>query len=92
VDVAAAAAYLAGRGLLSVLLESGGALAASFWEARLVSKAIIFIAPKIIGGSAAATPVDGPGLSWLMAEAVPLEKMKVRRFGPDLALEGEVRG
>jgi diaminohydroxyphosphoribosylaminopyrimidine deaminase/5-amino-6-(5-phosphoribosylamino)uracil reductase len=78
--------------LLSVLLESGGTLAASFWQARLVSKALVFIAPKIIGGSDAATPVDGPGLSWLMSEAVVLGKIKVRRFGRDVALEGEVRG
>jgi diaminohydroxyphosphoribosylaminopyrimidine deaminase/5-amino-6-(5-phosphoribosylamino)uracil reductase len=92
VDVAAASACLAGRGLLDILLESGGELAASFWQAGLVSRALFFVAPKIIGGAEAATPVGGPGFSWLMSEAVTLEKMKIRRFGRDVALEGEVIG
>jgi diaminohydroxyphosphoribosylaminopyrimidine deaminase/5-amino-6-(5-phosphoribosylamino)uracil reductase len=92
VDVMAAAACLAGRGLLALLLESGGELAASFWQAGLVSKALFFVAPKIMGGAQAATPVGGPGLSWLMSEAVVLGRMKIRRFGQDIALEGEVSG
>lgn len=90
VDVGAAAQFLAERGLLYVLLESGGALAASFWEARLVNRVLFFIAPKVIGGGSAPTPVDGTGLAQTMEGAVQLGKMRVRRYGKDVALEAEV--
>ncbi len=90
VDAAAAARLLAERGALSVLLEGGGELAASFWEAGLVDKALFFIAPKIIGGRAAKTPVEGAGRT-AMSKAIELASLKFRRFGPDVALEGEVK-
>jgi diaminohydroxyphosphoribosylaminopyrimidine deaminase/5-amino-6-(5-phosphoribosylamino)uracil reductase len=90
VDVRAVARLLAERGLLAVLLESGGELAASFWQAGLVDEVSFFVAPKIIGGRDAATPVGGDGLSAAMANAVTLEELTIRRFGQDIALEGKV--
>ncbi len=92
VDVTAVVQFMANRGALDVLLESGGALAASFWKAGLVNHALFFIAPKVIGGSAAPTPIDGTGIASRMAEAVQLGKLRMRRFGIDIALEGEVIG
>ena len=90
VDVRAVAELLAQRGYLSMLLESGGALAASFWQAGLVNRAVYFFAPKIIGGANAPTAVDGPGLSNVMANAQNLGKLTVRRFGNDVALIADV--
>jgi diaminohydroxyphosphoribosylaminopyrimidine deaminase / 5-amino-6-(5-phosphoribosylamino)uracil reductase len=90
VEVTIAAQVLAERGLYDILLESGGALASSFWNAGLVNRALFFIAPKIIGGADAATPIDGAGISRRMAEAVRLKPFRVRRFGSDIALEAEV--
>jgi diaminohydroxyphosphoribosylaminopyrimidine deaminase / 5-amino-6-(5-phosphoribosylamino)uracil reductase len=90
VEVTIAAQVLAERGLYDILLESGGALASSFWNAGLVNRALFFIAPKIIGGAEAATPIDGAGISRRMAEAVRLKPFRVRRFGSDIALEAEV--
>ena len=90
VDVREAARLLAGRGLLAVLLESGGELAASWWQAGLVDEVSFFVAPKIIGGRGSATPVGGDGLGAAMANAVTLDRLTIRRFGPDIALEGKV--
>jgi diaminohydroxyphosphoribosylaminopyrimidine deaminase/5-amino-6-(5-phosphoribosylamino)uracil reductase len=90
VDIVAAARWLAGRGFLSVLLESGGRLAAAFWAAQLVDRALFFVAPKLIGGAAAPTPIDGDGLSDRMAQAQCLTGLRVRRYGEDIALEGNV--
>lgn len=90
VDVRAAARLLAGRGLLAVLLESGGELAASFWQAGLVDEVSFFVAPKIIGGRGSPTPVGGDGLSARMTNAIMLDKLTIRRFGPDIALAGKV--
>lgn len=81
---------LAARGVYDVLLESGGELAAAFWEAGLVDRALFFVAPKVIGGAAAPTPVGGAGLSEAMAGARPLGRLGVRRFGADIALEADV--
>ncbi|MGC4045138.1 MAG: bifunctional diaminohydroxyphosphoribosylaminopyrimidine deaminase/5-amino-6-(5-phosphoribosylamino)uracil reductase RibD [Armatimonas sp.] len=85
-DVTAALKALAERGLINVLLESGGALAASFWEAKMVDRALFFVAPIILGGVDAPTPIDGTGLS----KSVRLTKMRVRRYGEDTAIFGIV--
>ncbi len=86
VSVAVALAFLAERGLLEVLLESGGALAAAFHAVQAVDRCLFFIAPKLIGGAHAPTPLDGPGLP----NPVNLEPLRVRRYGPDIALEGKL--
>lgn len=77
---------LAKMGINNVLLEGGGELAASMIAERLVDKGLIFIAPKIVGGRSAKTPVEGEGIE-LMAQALSVSNLKVRRFGDDLALE-----
>ena len=89
VSVRAVAELLAARGLLSVLLESGGALAASFWQAGLVNRVVFFYAPKIVGGVYAPTAIDGPGITE-MANAHNLGTLKVRRFGSDIAIFADV--
>jgi diaminohydroxyphosphoribosylaminopyrimidine deaminase/5-amino-6-(5-phosphoribosylamino)uracil reductase len=77
---------LANMGVNSVLLEGGGELAASMIEAGLVDEGLIFIAPKIIGGREAKSPVEGQGIE-LMSRALSVSKPRVRRFGDDIALE-----
>ena len=84
VAVLPALQFLAERGLLELLLESGGALAAAFWAAQAVDRALFFIAPKLTGGAHAPTPLDGPGL----VAPITLDRLRVRRYGPDVALEG----
>ncbi len=50
---------LHGRGILMAVLEGGGKLAASFFDARAIDQYFYFIAPRIIGGG---LPVlDGRG-------------------------------
>lgn len=90
VSLKALVARLAERQIISVLVEGGGELNAALLTDRLAHKALFFIAPKIIGGRNAPTPVEGQGAA-TMVEAVPLEQVRVRRFGPDLAMEGLLR-
>ena len=45
----------------SVLLEGGGELAHSMFKAKLVSRVIGYISPKILGGKTALSPVGGEG-------------------------------
>jgi diaminohydroxyphosphoribosylaminopyrimidine deaminase/5-amino-6-(5-phosphoribosylamino)uracil reductase len=90
IDLETVARLLAERGMYTILLEGGGELASAFWQANLIDKAVFFIAPKVIGGREAKTPVEGAGLSRSMADAVTLGRLTIRRFGQDIALEGEV--
>ncbi len=79
--------YLYNRGLLSVLWECGGTLAASAIAQGSVQKILAFIAPKIIGGSTAPTPVGDLGLT-TMTQAISLERVRWRTVGSDCLLEG----
>lgn len=73
----------------SVLLEGGGGLNASALKHGIVDKVMFFIAPKIIGGKDARTPVEGPGIP-LMKDALKLEDINVFRFDEDVLIEGYV--
>lgn len=77
------------RGFLSVLWECGGTLAARAIAEGVVQKAIVFIAPKIIGGTMAPSPVGELGLQ-NMTEALQLERVRWRSIGEDLMLEGYI--
>lgn len=80
-------AYLYERGFCSVLWECGGTLAASAIAQGAVQKVLAFIAPKIIGGSHAPTPVGDLGFT-TMTEALSLERVEVRVVGADCLIEG----
>ncbi len=87
VDLLALARQLAARGVLSVLIEAGGRLAAAALAAGIVDKVLFFIAPMIVGGESAPTAVEGKGTARL-ADAFRLERLSVRRLGRDTLIEG----
>ncbi|NEP14088.1 MAG: bifunctional diaminohydroxyphosphoribosylaminopyrimidine deaminase/5-amino-6-(5-phosphoribosylamino)uracil reductase RibD [Symploca sp. SIO2C1] len=80
-------AYLYDRQLSSVLWECGGTLAASAITDGTVQKVIVFIAPKIIGGKFAPSPVGDLGLA-TMTNALKLESVTWRQLGSDYVVEG----
>ncbi|NES19419.1 MAG: bifunctional diaminohydroxyphosphoribosylaminopyrimidine deaminase/5-amino-6-(5-phosphoribosylamino)uracil reductase RibD [Symploca sp. SIO3E6] len=80
-------AYLYERQLSSVLWECGGTLAASAITDGTVQKVIAFIAPKIIGGKLAPSPVGDLGLA-TMTDALNLERVTWRQLGSDYVVEG----
>lgn len=82
-----AMAYFYERGFCNVLWECGGVLAASAIAQGAVQKVFAFIAPKIIGGSNAPTPVGDLGLN-TMTEALSLERVEIRVVGSDCLVEG----
>ncbi|MFM7364129.1 MAG: bifunctional diaminohydroxyphosphoribosylaminopyrimidine deaminase/5-amino-6-(5-phosphoribosylamino)uracil reductase RibD [Cuspidothrix sp.] len=79
--------YLYERGFCSVLWECGGTLAASAIAQGAVHKIMAFIAPKIIGGDYAPTPVGDLGLT-NMTQALALERVTWRIVGTDCLVEG----
>jgi diaminohydroxyphosphoribosylaminopyrimidine deaminase/5-amino-6-(5-phosphoribosylamino)uracil reductase len=75
------------RGCNQVLWECGGRLGAVAIIEKMVQKVYAFIAPKIIGGFTAPSPIDDLGLN-LMTEAIDLKMTKVNQVGSDLLVIG----
>lgn len=75
------------RGLMSVLWECGGTLAAEAIAAGTVQKVWAFIAPKLIGGSDAPSPIGDLGLA-KMSDALSLQSVSIAPVGQDFLLTG----
>lgn len=73
--------------LTNILVEGGSRVITSMIEGRLVDKVIIFIAPIIIGGEGAKSPVLGKGID-KMCDAVKIGEITVKRFSHDIVIEG----
>ena len=74
----------------SILLESGGTLSEALLSEGLIDEVVAFVAPKIIGGKSARTPVEGEGVT-LMSEAIELEDQIVETVGGDVMISGLVK-
>lgn len=73
----------------SILLEGGGILNEGMLSEGLIDEVTTFIAPKIIGGGKALSPVEGKGID-RMADAVRLHDISMRQIGKDIVIEGLV--
>ena len=80
---------LARRNLISILVEGGSTVHGDFLEAGLVDRIYAFIAPKLIGGREALTPVGGTGLA-LMEDCYILKDTETLPLGADILLTGRV--
>ncbi len=80
-------ADLGRRGIVNLLVEGGGKTLGSLFDDRLVDKVQAFIAPVIIGGSGAASPVEGVGAD-VMAHTHRLESTSIRQVGTDWLVTG----
>ncbi len=87
VDTRALMSALGERNIMSVLVEGGGAVLGSLFDLHLVDKVVAFVAPVIIGGSEAMSPVGGRGIA-RMEKALRLRNAEVRQFGADVAIIG----
>ena len=73
----------------SILLEGGGSLHWSALESGIVRKVQAYIGPKLFGGAAAKTPVEGTGVA-AVSEAFLLKNSKIINLGEDFLIESEV--
>ena len=78
VDLAAMLASLHTLGVRSLLVEGGGTLIAGLFRLDLVDELTIYVAPRILGGATAPTPVDGPGIP--LERAPRLQLLSVEPF------------
>lgn len=89
VDLQALMAELGKQKIDSVLLEGGGTLNWAVLKAGLAHKIQAYIAPKLLGGKDAKSPVEGEGFP-SPDEAVMLTNSTVTPLGEDLLLEYDV--
>jgi diaminohydroxyphosphoribosylaminopyrimidine deaminase / 5-amino-6-(5-phosphoribosylamino)uracil reductase len=81
--------WLGNENVVSVLVEGGGEVNASFLMRRLAHRAAFYYAPRILGGQNARKAVAGEGVARL-DEAFKLKEVEWRRFGPDFFMTGRI--
>lgn len=79
------------RRITSVLVEGGATINASILGANLIDKVHCFIAPKILGGKTAPSPVGGTGIA-AVDNAITLEDITTQSIGTDLLISGYITG
>jgi len=73
--------------IMTLLVEGGGEINGYLIEKDLIDKVYWFIAPKIVGGREAPTPVGGRGIQQLK-DALLLKSMEIQRFDEDILITG----
>jgi len=89
VDIPALLTHLGQRQVLSLMVEGGGQVLGSFFEAGSVQEVWAFLAPMIIGGAAAPGPVGGLGIERLSQAAI-LHQVSIDPVGKDWLLRAKV--
>lgn len=89
VNLAEVLQELGRRRATRVMLEAGPGLLGAFFDRGLIDEVHAFVAPKMIGGAKALSPIGGAGLA-----AIPgvsnLKAMRVTPIGDDLLIEADV--
>lgn len=89
VDLPGMLRALGERGVTSVLVEGGSEISGGLLDAGLVDKVIADVAPKVVGGADAKTPIEGDG-AVKMADAVELKEVSAVQIGVDYCITGYV--
>ncbi len=77
------------RRMTNLLIEGGGRVLGTLFDAGLIDEVHLFIAPKIVGGDVAVSPVAGLGIE-RMADALRICDMQCQQVGEDIYLHGRV--
>jgi diaminohydroxyphosphoribosylaminopyrimidine deaminase/5-amino-6-(5-phosphoribosylamino)uracil reductase len=88
--VRSALEQLGALGVSSVLLEGGPHLAGAFLDAGEIDELRLFLAPLLLGGSAARDPLEGIGVERI-SEAMRALSFDCERVGDDLLISARLR-
>lgn len=89
IDLPAALHVLGQRGIVHVLLEGGASLFGSAFDNGCIDHVAAFVAPRLVGGSSAPSPLAGRGLV-KMAQARQLLNVRTTFFEADFLVEGDI--
>lgn len=77
------------RRMTNLIVEGGSQVLGDFFDSEFVDEVFAFIAPKIIGGADAQTPVAGRGRE-LMSQALFLRNARTETLDGDVFIRGRV--
>jgi diaminohydroxyphosphoribosylaminopyrimidine deaminase/5-amino-6-(5-phosphoribosylamino)uracil reductase len=77
------------RRMTNVLVEGGPTTLSGFWDAGCVDEVHVFVAPKLLGGAAAPSPLAGCGAPTLSA-AWRLHSLTIESLDGDVHIGGRV--
>ena len=89
VDLSEVMQYLGALEIQTVLVEGGAVLNMSLFNANLIDRVMVYLAPKIIGGNDGKALFAGHGVTNL-ADALQLTAVRTQHFGDDILIEGDV--
>jgi diaminohydroxyphosphoribosylaminopyrimidine deaminase/5-amino-6-(5-phosphoribosylamino)uracil reductase len=82
--------HLGSASITSLLLEGGPHLAGAFFDAAEIDQVRLFLAPMLLGGKGARTPVEGEGTE-AIAAAMRAHGLECQRIEEDLLVLGRIR-
>ena len=77
------------RQMTNLLVEGGAEVLGTLWDLQAIDEVQVFIAPKLLGGQDAPSPIGGMGLA-NMSEALGMKAVLVETLGEDLHVSGRV--
>lgn len=89
VDFTTLVRELGKMGIDSILVEGGGTFHGTVLKSGLVNRIYCYIAPKLIGGKDARSPVEGSGFP-RMKEALEIRDTELLKLGGDICITGSV--
>ena len=88
-DLRAVLQHLGRKQMTNILLEAGPTVLGAFFDAGAIDEVHCFIAPKLIGGAAAPSPLAGLGRA-SMSDAMDLQFPRIEFFDGDIYFTGEL--
>ncbi|REB08088.1 bifunctional diaminohydroxyphosphoribosylaminopyrimidine deaminase/5-amino-6-(5-phosphoribosylamino)uracil reductase RibD [Sporosarcina sp. BI001-red] len=82
---------LGARGIMTLLVEGGSSVNASFLQADAVDRIITYMAPRLLGGADSLTPIGGINPA-LMSDAKDFVFVTTEQLGPDLKVTAVPKG
>lgn len=79
------------RNIMTLLVEGGATVHATFLSAKAMQKVIVYVAPKLLGGKSSLSSITGENLL-SMSEAYPFTFEKVEMIGPDIKITALPKG
>lgn len=76
------------RKMTHILIEGGAGVLGAAFDSQFVNECHAFIAPRVIGGQAALSPIGGRGVEW-MKEVHSLHNLHVTSLGDNIYLHGD---
>ncbi len=88
-DLGTVLQMLAQKGLMHVLIEGGSSVLGEAFDRQLIDHVAAFVAPKLVGGKDAPSPVGGWGQK-SMQDALQLHSISKQLLGEDVLIEGDI--